>query len=58
MAATKAEVHTQGRLIKVMKAHKKTIYIRKLTDGTILTVTVTIEKEKAKVKRKAPKEAD
>ena len=56
MAATEVEVSTQAKLLKVMKAHKKTTYMRKLTDGSTLLVTVTIEKEKAKVKRKAAKD--
>ncbi len=56
MAATEVEVATQAKLLKVMKSHNKTVYRRKLTDGSILLVTVTIEKEKARVKRKAAKE--
>ena len=56
MACTELEVAAQEKLVKVMHTHKKTVYRRKLTDGTTLEVVLVSEKEKARVKHKAAKE--
>ena len=56
MELTEVEVAAQAKLLKVMKQHKKTVYRRKLTDGSVLEVRIEVEKEKAKVRHKKAKE--